>query len=130
MVPLSSSPRVSGIPITQLMDRTTLDAIVGRPPTGGAAIGRHLETGSASYEPSSRAVQEVEALVRDQTRIRPCAAWPEAGYAMRDISLGVPCNLGRRGLEQVLEVELTPKERGDLGRSADAVLEPMPALTV
>jgi malate dehydrogenase len=130
MVPLISYTSVSGIPITQLMDRKTLDAIVDRTRTGGAEIVKHLKTGSAYYAPSSGAVQMVEAIVRDQKRILPCAAWLEGEYGMRDIFLGVPCKLGRRGLEQVLEVELTPKERVDLGKSADAVREPMAALTV
>ena len=130
MVPLISYTSVSGIPITQLMDRKTLDAIVDRTRTGGAEIVKHLKTGSAYYAPSAGAVQMVEAIVRDQKRILPCAAWLEGEYGMRDLFLGVPCKLGRRGLEQVLEVELTSKERVDLGKSADAVREPMAVLTI
>jgi malate dehydrogenase len=128
MVPLISYTSVSGIPITQLMERSALDAIVDRTRNGGAEIVKYLKTGSAYYAPSSGAVQMVEAIVRDQKRILPCAAWLEGEYGMSGLFLGVPCKLGRRGLEKVIEVELTSKERVDLGRSADAVREPMASL--
>jgi malate dehydrogenase len=128
MVPLISYTSVSGIPITQLMDRATLDAIVDRTRNGGAEIVKHLKTGSAYYAPSAGAVQMVEAIVLDQKRILPCAAWLEGEYGMRGLYLGVPCKLGRRGLEKVIEVELTPAERESLGKSADAVREPMAAV--
>ena len=128
MVPLIAYTSVSGIPITQLMERAALDAIVARTRNGGAEIVKHLKTGSAYYAPSSGAVQMVEAIVRDQKRILPCAAWLEGEYGMSGLFLGVPCKLGRRGLEKVIEVELTSKERVDLGKSAEAVREPMAAL--
>jgi malate dehydrogenase len=130
MVPLISYTSVSGIPVTQLLDRKTLDEIVDRTRNGGAEIVKYLKTGSAYYAPSSGAVQMVEAIVRDQKRILPCAAWLEGEYGLSGLFLGVPCKLGRRGLEKVLEVELTPKERVDLGKSAEAVREPMSALTL
>jgi malate dehydrogenase len=130
MVPLISYTSVSGIPITQLMDRPTLDAIVDRTRNGGAEIVKHLRTGSAYYAPSSGAVQMVEAIVNDQKRILPCAAWLDGEYGMSGLFLGVPCKLGRRGLEKVLEVELTADERTALGRSADAVREPMSVLSL
>jgi malate dehydrogenase len=72
----------------------------------------------------------VESIVLDQRRILPCAAWLEGEYGMRDLFLGVPCKLGRRGLERVIEVELTEQERADLERSATAVREPMAALSL
>ena len=128
MVPLISYTSVSGIPITQLMDRPTLDTIVDRMRNGGAEIVKHLKTGSAYYAPSAGAVQMVEAIVNDQKRILPCAAWLEGEYGMRGLYLGVPCKLGRRGLEKVIEVELTADERAALQRSADAVREPMGAV--
>jgi malate dehydrogenase len=128
MVPLISYTAVSGIPITQLMDRTTLDAIVDRTRNGGAEIVKYLKTGSAYYAPSAGTVQMVEAIVLDQKRILPCAAWLEGEYGMRGLYLGVPCKLGRRGLEKVIEVELTQAERESLGKSADAVREPMAAV--
>jgi len=128
MVPLISYTSVSGIPVTQLMDRATLDKIVQRAREGGAEIVKHLKTGSAYYAPSAGAVQMVEAIVKDQKRILPCAAWLEGEYGMSGLFLGVPCKLGRKGLEKVVEIELTPKERVDLGKSADAVREPMKAV--
>ena len=125
MVPLISYTSVSGIPITQLMDRPTLDAIVDRTRNGGAEIVKHLKTGSAYYAPSSGAVQMVEAIVNDQKRILPCSAWLEGEYGMSGLFLGVPVKLGRAGLERVLEVTLTAEERTALEKSAQAVREPM-----
>jgi malate dehydrogenase len=128
MVPLISYTTVSGIPVTQLLDKAKLDAVVTRTRNGGAEIVKHLKTGSAYYAPSAAAVEMVEAIVRDQKRVLPCAAWLEGEYGMRDLFLGVPCKLGRRGLEKIYEVELTAAERTDLGKSADAVREPMAAI--
>jgi malate dehydrogenase len=128
MVPLVSYTTVSGIPVTQLLERKRLDEIVDRTRNGGAEIVKYLKTGSAYYAPSSAAVQMCEAIVKDQKRILPCAAWLEGEYGMSGLFLGVPCKLGRRGLEQIIEVELTGRERVDLGKSAEAVREPMAAL--
>jgi len=125
MVPLISYTTVSGIPITQLMDKATLDAIVDRTRNGGAEIVKHLKTGSAYYAPSSGAVQMVEAIVNDQKRILPCSAWLEGEYGMKGLFLGVPVKLGRKGLEKVIEVTLTANERTALEKSAQAVREPM-----
>ena len=130
MVPLVSYTTVSGIPITQLLDRAAIDAIVDRARNGGAEIVKYLKTGSAYYAPSSAAVQMCEAIVLDQKRILPCAAWLEGEFGMSGLFLGVPCKLGRNGLEKIIEVELTSKERVDLGKSADAVREPMAALKI
>src|SRR5688572_16885483 len=128
MVPLISYTTVSGIPVTQLMDKKTLDAIVDRTRNGGAEIVKFLKTGSAYYAPSAAAVQMAEAMVRDKKRVLPCAAWLEGEYGMSGLFLGVPCKLGRKGLEEIIEVELTSKERIDLGKSAEAVREPMSVL--
>jgi malate dehydrogenase len=128
MVPLVSYTTVSGIPVTQLLKRDVLDAIVQRARDGGAEIVKHLKTGSAYYAPSAGAVQMVEAIVLDRKRILPCAAWLDGEYGMSGHFLGVPCKLGARGLEQIIEVELTADERAALGRSAEAVREPMAAL--
>jgi malate dehydrogenase len=125
MVPLISYTSVSGIPVTQLLDRAKLDAIVDRTRTGGAEIVKYLKTGSAYYAPSSAAVQMCEAIAHDQKRILPCAAWLDGEYGMKGLFLGVPCKLGRGGIEQILEVELTSAERDALAKSADAVREPM-----
>jgi malate dehydrogenase len=128
MVPLISYTTVSGIPVTQLMDKQTLDAIVTRTRNGGAEIVKFLKTGSAYYAPSAASVQMAEAIVHDKKRVLPCAAWLEGEYGMSGLFLGVPCKLGRRGLEQIIEVELTAQERTDLGKSAEAVREPMSVL--
>lgn len=125
MVPLISYTSVSGIPITQLVPKDKLDAIVARTRSGGAEIVKHLKTGSAYYAPSAAAVQMCEAIVLDQKRILPCAAWLTGEYGMHDLFLGVPCKLGRAGLEKIYEVELTDEERNALQQSAEAVREPM-----
>jgi malate dehydrogenase len=130
MVPLVSYTSVSGIPVTQLLDKPTLDAIVQRTRDGGAEIVKYLKTGSAYYAPSAGAVQMVEAIVNDQKRILPCAAWLTGEYGMSGLYLGVPCKLGRNGLEKVIEVELTADERAALEKSAQAVRDPMAALTI
>jgi len=128
MVPLISYTSVSGIPITQLMPQAKLNAIVERTRGGGAEIVKHLKTGSAYYAPSAAAVQMCESIVFDQKRILPCAAWLEGEYGMSGLFLGVPCKLGRNGLEKIIEVELTREERDALAKSADAVREPMGAV--
>ncbi|MEO7103933.1 MAG: malate dehydrogenase [Gemmatimonadaceae bacterium] len=130
MVPLISCTSVSGIPITQLIPKDKLDAIVARTRTGGGEIVKHLKTGSAYYAPSSAAVQMCEAIAKDQKRILPCAAWLQGEYGLRDLFLGVPCKLGRSGLEKIYEVELTADERKALEMSAEAVREPMRAVTL
>ena len=128
MVPLISYTTVSGIPVTQLIDQETLDAIVDRARNGGAEIVKYLKTGSAYYAPSSGAVQMAEAIVKDKKRILPCAAWLEGEYGMNGLFLGVPCKLGRGGLEKVIEVELTDDEKAALEKSAEAVRDPMRVL--
>jgi malate dehydrogenase len=128
MVPLTSYTTISGIPIRQFMTDEQLAPIVQRARDGGAEIVKYLKTGSAYYAPSSGAVEMVDAIVRDRKRILPCAAWLEGEYGMSGLYLGVPCKLGRNGLEQIIEVELTADERAALERSADAVREPMATL--
>src|SRR5436189_4470390 len=122
MVPLISYTTVSGIPVTQLLDKAKLDAIVDRTRNGGAEIVKHLKTASAYYAPSAGAVQIAEAIVKDQKRILPCSAWLQGEYGMKDLFLGVPCKLGRKGLERVLEVQLTADETAALRESAGDVL--------
>jgi malate dehydrogenase len=130
MVPLVSYTTVSGIPVTQLMDRAALDAIVTRTRNGGAEIVSLLKTGSAYYAPSAAAVQMAEAIVLDQKRVLPCSAWLAGEYGLSGLFLGVPCKIGRRGLEQVLQVELSAAEKAALGKSAEAVREPMSKLSL
>ncbi|MEN8376694.1 MAG: malate dehydrogenase [Gemmatimonadota bacterium] len=128
MVPLVSYTTVSGIPLTQLLDRDRIDALIERTRRGGAEIVGHLKTGSAYYAPAAAATQMVEAIVRDKRRILPCAAYLEGEYGHEGIFLGVPCKLGRGGLQHILEVELTDAEAAELAGSAQAVRSTMDAL--
>ena len=130
MVPLISYTVVSGIPVTQLLAKDTLDAIVTRTRNGGAEIVAHLKTGSAYYAPSAAAVQMVEAIALDKKRILPCAAWLTGEYGLTGMFCGVPCKLGRNGLEQIIEVALTDGEKRDLHASADAVRSIQASLSV
>jgi malate dehydrogenase len=130
MVPLVNYTTVSGIPVTQLMKRERLEEIVQRTRTGGAEIVSLLKTGSAYYAPSAAAVQMAEAIVGDQKRVLPCSAWLEGEYGHSGLFLGVPCKIGGRGLESILEVELTADEKAALAKSAEAVREPMASLSI
>jgi len=123
MVPLVSYTTVSGIPVTQLLAEDKLAAIVNRTRNGGAEIVAFLKTGSAYYAPSSAAVQMVEAIAHDRKRILPCSAWLTGEYGLKDVFCGVPCKLGRGGLERIIEVTLTDAERTELRKSAEAVRE-------
>src|SRR5881296_1127756 len=128
MVPLVSYTTVSGIPVGQLLDQATLDKIVDRTRNGGAEIVAFLKTGSAYYAPSAAAVQMVESIALDKKRVLPCAAWLEGEYGLSGIYCGVPCKLGRKGLEQILQVELSADEKTALAKSANAVKETMAAV--
>jgi len=128
MVPLISYTTVSGIPVTQLIDQAKLDAIVTRTRNGGAEIVALLKTGSAYYAPSAAAVQMAESIALDKKRILPCAAWLQGEYGLRDVFCGVPCKLGRKGLEQIVTVTLSDQEKTDLHKSAAAVMDTMKAL--
>jgi malate dehydrogenase len=125
MVPLVSHAAVSGIPVTQLLDRATLDAIIQRTRDGGAEIVAFLKTGSAFSAPSAAVTQMVEAIAQDKRRILPCAAWLEGEYGLSGMYVGVPCKLGRKGLEQIVQIELTSGERAALESSAAHVQEMM-----
>jgi len=128
MVPLVSYTTVSGIPVTQLLAKDKLDAIVDRARNGGAEIVGLLKTGSAYYAPSAAAVQMVEAIAHDRKRILPCAVWLEGEYGISGVFCGVPAKLGRRGLEQIVDIELTADEAKALHTSAEAVRSTMVAL--
>ena len=130
MVPLVSYTAVSGIPVGQLIAADRLAKIVDRTRNGGAEIVGFLKTGSAYYAPSAAAVQMVEAIVHDKKRVLPCAAWLEGEYGLSGLYCGVPCKLGKGGLEQILEVQLTAAERAALDKSAGAVKETMKAVTL
>ena len=130
MVPLVSYTTVAGIPLEQLMDRATIDAIVDRARKGGAEIVGYLKTGSAYYAPSSAAVQMAEAIAKNKRRILPCAAWLQGEFGVKDQYLGVPCKLGASGLIEVVEIELSQEEQAALRQSADAVHSTMSAVTI
>jgi malate dehydrogenase len=128
MVPLISYTTVSGIPVTQLLDRAVLDKIVDRTRNGGAEIVSLLKTGSAYYAPSAAAVQMCASIALDQKRVLPSAAWLEGEYGLSGMYCGVPCKLGRKGLEEIVVVELTAEEKKALQKSAEAVKETMQAV--
>ena len=123
MVPLARYSTVAGIPITELMDKATLDRLIQRTRDGGAEIVKYLKTGSAYYAPSSAATEMVEAILKDKKKILPCAAYLQGEYGIKGLFVGVPCKLGARGLEQIIQIKLTDEEQAALKKSADAVQE-------
>ncbi|TRZ75191.1 MAG: malate dehydrogenase [Bacteroidetes bacterium] len=127
MVPLPRYTTVSGIPVTELLEKEKLDAIVERTKKGGTEIVNLLGT-SAWYAPGVAAAQMVEAIVKDQKRIFPCCAWLQGEYGLKDIYLGVPVKLGKKGIEQVIELKLNDAEKQLLNASAKAVREVMDVL--
>ncbi len=129
MVPLVSSVSVGGIPLTQMLDEERIEALVERTRKGGGEIVSLLKSGSAYYAPSAAVTQMCESIVRDKKRVLPCSAWLEGEYGLAGLFLGVPCKLGRVGLEGILEAELTHGERSALERSAAEVKETMEALS-
>jgi len=123
MVPLPRYSTVAGIPITELMDSSTLERLVQRTRDGGAEIVKYLKTGSAYYAPSAAVTEMVEAILKDKKKILPCAAYLEGEYGLQGLFVGVPCKLGTRGIEQIIEIKLTPQEKAALEKSAGAVKE-------
>ncbi len=121
MVPLPRYTSVAGIPIGDLLPQEKIDALVTRARNGGIEIVNYLKTGSAYYAPSSAAVQMVEAIVKDKKRILPCAAYLQGEYGLRDTVVGVPMKLGKKGIEQIIEIKLTQEESAALKKSADEV---------
>ena len=122
MVPLPRFSTVAGIPLPQLLSKEKIDAIVKRTRDGGAEIVNLLKT-SAWYAPASAVVEMVDAVLRDKKKILPCAAYLQGEYGMSDVYLGVPVKLGSGGVEQIVEIALTPEETAALEKSADAVRE-------
>jgi malate dehydrogenase len=123
MVPLPRYSTVAGIPITDLLPKDRIEALVTRTANGGAEIVNLLKTGSAFYAPAASVVEMVEAILKDKKKILPCAAYLEGEYGVRGLFVGVPVKLGRRGIEQIVEISLTPDENAALQRSAAAVKE-------
>jgi malate dehydrogenase len=123
MVPVPRYTTVAGIPVTELLPKDKLDAIIKRTAGGGAEIVNLLKSGSAYYAPSAAAVEMVEAIFYDRKKILPCAAYLEGEYGINGLFVGVPVKLGARGIEQIIEIKLTPDEQAALKKSADAVKE-------
>ncbi|MDX2445988.1 MAG: malate dehydrogenase [Desulfobacterales bacterium] len=121
MVPLPRYSTVAGIPITELMPKDRIDAIVDRTANGGAEIVKLLKTGSAYYAPASAAVEMAESILKDKKKILPCAAYLEGEYGIQDLFIGVPVKLGAGGVEQIIEIKLTEDEASALMKSATAV---------
>ena len=123
MVPLPRYSTVAGIPITELIAPDRLKALVDRTANGGAEIVKYLKTGSAYYAPSAAATEMVEAILKDKKKILPCAAYLEGEYGIKGLFVGVPCKLGAKGLEEIIQIKLTADEQAALQKSADAVKE-------
>jgi malate dehydrogenase len=123
MVPVPRYTTVAGIPVEDLMPREQLDAIIKRTRNGGAEIVNFLKTGSAFYAPSAAVVEMVDAIFNDRKRILPCAAYLEGEYGIHGLFVGVPVKLGALGIEQIVEIKLTPEEQAALQKSAAAVKE-------
>ena len=123
MVPLPRYSTVAGIPITELIPADRLKALVDRTANGGAEIVKYLKTGSAYYAPSAAATEMVEAILKDKKKILPCAAYLEGEYGINGLFVGVPCKLGAKGLEKIIEIKLIPDEQAALQKSAGSVQE-------
>jgi malate dehydrogenase len=123
MVPVPRYTTVAGIPVTELLPKEQLDQIIKRTANGGAEIVSLLKMGSAYYAPSAAVVEMVDAIFQDRKKILPCAAYLEGEYGIHGLFVGVPVKLGARGIEQIVEIKLTPEEQAALQRSANAVKE-------
>lgn len=123
MVPLIGSTTIGGVPVSRLIDASRLEEIVQRTRDGGAEIVGLLKTGSAYYAPSAASAQMVEAILLDRKEILPCAAYLEGEYGINGLYAGVPVKLGAKGVEKIIEVELTDKEAAALKASAESVQE-------
>jgi malate dehydrogenase len=123
MVPLPRYSTVAGIPITELIEKSRLEALVQRTRDGGAEIVKYLKTGSAYYAPSAAATEMVEAILKDKKKILPCAAYLQGEYGINGLYVGVPVKLGAKGIVQIIEIKLTAEEKAGLDKSAAAVKE-------
>ena len=123
MVPLSRYSTVAGIPITELIAPDRLKELESRTANGGAEIVKYLKTGSAYYAPSAATVEMVEAILKDKKKILPCSVFLQGEYGVRDLFVGVPVKLGARGVEEIIQIKLTPEEDAALRKSAGAVKE-------
>ncbi|MDM8518018.1 malate dehydrogenase, partial [Desulfobacterales bacterium HSG16] len=121
MVPLPRYSTVAGIPITELMSKERIDALVERTANGGAEIVGLLKTGSAYYAPASAAVEMAESILKDKKKVLPCAVLLEGEYGYNDLFIGVPVKIGAKGVEEIIEIKLTDEEKAALDKSAASV---------
>jgi malate dehydrogenase len=121
MVPVPRYATVNGIPLPQLLDAETIEQINDRTRTGGAEIVNYYKTGSAYYAPGASSYEMVAAILHDKKKILPCAVYLEGEYGYEGLFIGVPCQLGRGGMEKVIELKLTTEEKALLAKSAEAV---------
>jgi len=121
MVPLPRYTTVSGIPLAQLLPKETIDRLVDRARKGGGEIVNLLKTGSAFYAPGAAAIQMVEAILKDKKRILPCCVYLEGEYGLKDICFGVPVKLGEKGVESIIQLDLTAEEKALVTKSAESV---------
>jgi malate dehydrogenase len=128
MVPLPRYATVNGIPLPQLLAQDRIEAINDRTRKGGIEIVNYYKTGSAYYAPGASSYEMVAAILGDKQKILPCAVYLQGEYGLRDLFVGVPCLLGRKGMERVIELELSADEKAELAKSAEAVRELVNAL--
>jgi malate dehydrogenase len=128
MVPLPRYSTVAGVPITELLTKERIDALVERTANGGAEIVSLLKSGSAYYAPASAAVEMAESILKDKKKILPCAAYLEGEYGIQGLFIGVPVKLGRDGIEEVIQITLMADEQAALNKSAAAVRELVTAM--
>ena len=121
MVPLPRYTTISGIPLSQLLPKETIDKLVDRTRKGGGEIVNLLKTGSAFYAPSAAAIQMTEAILKDKKRILPCCVYLDGEYGLKDICFGVPVKLGASGVESIIELQLTEEEKKLVAKSAESV---------
>ncbi len=123
MVPIVRLTSVSGIPLSELLPKDRIDALVDRTRNGGAEIVKFLKTGSAYYAPSAATVEMVESILKDKKKVLPCAALLQGEYGVNGLFVGVPVKLGSQGIEKVYELSLQPDEKAGLDKSVAAVKE-------
>ena len=128
MVPLPRYSTIAGVPLTELLSKERIDAIVKRTANGGAEIVSLLKTGSAYYAPSAATAEMVEAVLKDKHKVLPCACYLEGEYGINGLFVGVPAQLGAKGIEKVWQIALTAEEKAALHKSAASVKELIDAL--
>ena len=128
MVPVPKYSTVNGVPITELMSKERVEALCQRTRDGGAEIVALLKSGSAFYAPGASAAQMVEAILKDQNRLLPCAVYANGQYGLKDVYVGLPAVLGREGVKRIVELQLEPTEAQALKKSADSIRENIDAM--